>query len=71
VRVLGIDGPSVGGFHRNGPETHRELLAAGVWIIENLALGAVEPGEYKLICLPLRVMGAEGAPARAVLGRNA
>ncbi len=67
VRCVGVDYLSVGGFHRDGRETHEALLAAGVWIIEGLDLSAVEPGRYELICLPLRIAGAEGAPARALL----
>jgi arylformamidase len=67
VRCVGVDYLSVGGFHRDGRETHEALLAVGVWIIEGLDLSAVEPGRYELICLPLRIVGAEGAPARALL----
>jgi arylformamidase len=67
VRTVGIDYLSVGGFRRDGIKTHRTLLAAGVWIIEGLDLAEVAPGNYEMICLPLRVLGAEGAPARAVL----
>ncbi|MDQ6758648.1 MAG: cyclase family protein, partial [Acidobacteriota bacterium] len=48
---------------------HRALLGAGIWVIEGLDLEHVEPGNYELICLPLRLMGADGAPARAVLRR--
>jgi arylformamidase len=63
-RCIGIDGPSIG-----DADVHRTLLAAGVWIIEWLDLSAIEPGEYDLVCLPLRIAGAEGAPARAVVRR--
>lgn len=66
VAMIGVDYLSVGGME-TGAETHRHLLGAGVWIIEGLALGAVAPGEYELICLPLRLAGADGAPARALL----
>jgi len=52
---------------KGGAETHRTLLEAGIWIIEGLMLGHVEPGEYELVCLPLKIMGGDGAPARAVL----
>jgi arylformamidase len=45
------------------------LLGAGIWIIEGLNLADVEPGEYEMICLPLRLVGSDGAPARAVLRR--
>ena len=67
IRSIGIDYLSVGGFHKDGPETHKALLSAGIWIIEGLNLSGVEPGNYELICLPLKLTGAEGAPARAIL----
>jgi arylformamidase len=67
VRTVGIDYLSVGGFHRDGAEVHRILLGAGVWIIEGLDLRRVRTGRYELICLPLRILGADGAPARAAL----
>lgn len=69
VRTVGIDYLSVGGFSKDLAETHLILLGAGIWIIEGLDLSSVEPGCYELACLPLRLMGAEGAPARAVLRR--
>jgi arylformamidase len=67
VQTVGIDYLSVGGFESGGPETHRILLQAGIWIIEGLMLEHVEPGEYELVCLPLKIVGGDGAPARAVL----
>jgi arylformamidase len=67
VRTVGVDYLSVGGFARDGAEVHRILLRAGVWIIEGLDLSRVRAGRYELICLPLRIPGADGAPARAVL----
>jgi arylformamidase len=67
VQTVGIDYLSIGGYKRNGPEVHRLLLRHGIWIIEGLNLTAVEPGSYDLICLPLRIVGADGAPARAIL----
>jgi arylformamidase len=69
VLCVGVDYLSVGGFHEDGPETHHALLEAGVWIIEGLDLKAIEPGEYDMACLPLKLIGAEGAPARAILRR--
>jgi len=71
VQTVGIDYLSVGGFEKGGPETHRILLAAGVWIIEGLNLEHVEPGEYELVCLPLKIIGGDGAPTRAVLRKLA
>lgn len=70
VRTVGVDYLSVGGFFADGPETHHALLGAGIWIIEGLNLSAVEPGGYDLICLPIKLVGADGAPARAVLRRR-
>ena len=67
IQTLGVDYLSVGGFKSGGPETHRILLGAGIWIIEGLNLEHVEPGEYELFCLPLKIIGSDGAPARAVL----
>jgi arylformamidase len=67
VQTVGVDYLSVGGFEGGGPETHRILLQAGIWIIEGLILEHVEPGEYELVCLPLKIIGGDGAPARAVL----
>lgn len=67
IQTVGIDYLSVGGFETDGAETHRILLAAGIWIIEGLNLARVEAGEYELICLPLKIAGSDGAPARAVL----
>jgi arylformamidase len=65
--LVGIDALSVSGFHEDPAETHRVLLKAGVWIVEGLRLRGVEPGEYELLCLPLRIEGADGAPARALI----
>ncbi len=70
VRTVGVDYLSVGGFRQDGAETHHALLGAGIWIIEGLNLSAVEPGSYEMVCLPLRLIGAEGSPARAILRRN-
>ncbi len=67
VALVGVDYLSVGGFKRGGRETHLALLEAGVCIIEGLDLSQVTPGRYDLVCLPLRLASAEGAPARAIL----
>jgi arylformamidase len=67
IRSVGVDYLSVGGFREDGPETHETLLSAGIWIIEGLDLNGVEPGDYELICLPLRLIGSDGSPARAIL----
>ena len=67
VLPVGTDSLSVGGFLKDGVETHKTLLEAGIWVIEGLNLARVEPGEYELICLPLKVEWGDGAPARAIL----
>ena len=67
VQTVGVDYLSVGGFKKDGVETHVELLGAEVWIIEGLNLSAVEPGNYELACLPMKLIGSDGAPARAAL----
>lgn len=69
VDLVGVDYLSVGGFKKNGAEIHRILLEAGIWIIEGLNLSGVIPGEYELICLPLKITGGDAAPARAALKR--
>ncbi len=69
VLTVGVDYLSVGGYQSDGPETHRILLGAGIWIIEGLDLERVEAGDYELLCLPLRIVGGDGAPARALLRR--
>lgn len=65
VRLVGVDYLSVG-----GPETHHTLLSAGVAAVEGLNLQAIEPGPYRLVCLPLRIVDSDGAPTRAVLIRD-
>lgn len=66
VELVGIDYLSVGPASDPLP-THRVLLDAGVVILEGLDLRRAAPGDYRLICLPLLIPGADGAPARAVL----
>ena len=67
IRTVGIDYLSVGGFRKDGVETHRALLEAGIWVIEGLDLSKVEPGAYELVCLPIKIERSDGAPARAIL----
>jgi arylformamidase len=66
VRLVGIDYLSIAPYDDPGP-THRVLLGAGVAVVEGLDLRRAQPGRYHLTCLPLRLHGADGAPARAVL----
>jgi arylformamidase len=64
IRLIGIDYLSIG-----DEEAHRVLLGAGVVPLEGLDLREVEPGWYELYCLPLKIVGSDGAPARAALRR--
>jgi arylformamidase len=67
VRLVGIDSLSVEPFGSTSFPTHETLLDAGVIILEGLDLSAVPPGEYDLLCLPLKIHQGDGAPARVVL----
>jgi arylformamidase len=67
VEVVGIDYLSIEQFRSGHHRTHRMLLEREVVIIEGLALGDVAPGTYEMICLPLRLEGLDGAPARVIL----
>ena len=67
VELVGVDYLSIEQFHSGHHRTHRILLEKGIVIIEGLALGEPPPGDYQLVCLPLRLEGLDGAPARAVL----
>ncbi|MCC6179744.1 MAG: cyclase family protein [Chloroflexi bacterium] len=67
VRLVGIDYLSVDPYAADPPAAHLALLGAGVVVVEGLDLRAVPPGEYDLTCLPLKLAGADGAPARVVL----
>jgi arylformamidase len=66
IRLVGVDYLSVAPFTEPKP-THEILLKAGVVVIEGLNLSQVTQGRYALYCLPLKIGGADGAPARAIL----
>ena len=65
VRLVALDYLSIG-----DRDAHRVLLGSGIVALEGLDLREVEPGPYELLCLPLRLVGADGAPARVVLLRG-
>jgi arylformamidase len=67
VRTVGVDYLSIGGYEKDGVETHQIMLGAGIWVIEGLNLSAITPGAWEMICLPLKIMGADGAPCRTVV----
>jgi threonine dehydrogenase-like Zn-dependent dehydrogenase/kynurenine formamidase len=66
VRMVGIDYLSIGRGNE-GPEVHRILLGAGVLIIEGLDLSRARAGFYDVVCLPLKILGGDGAPARVAV----
>lgn len=66
AKLVGVDYLSVSPYKDSVP-THRTLLQAGVVILEGLDLSAVPAGKYNLVCLPLKLVGSDGAPARAIL----
>jgi arylformamidase len=66
VQLVGVDYLSVAPYEDSTP-THEILLKAGVVIVEGLNLSRVMRGFYELYCLPLKIAGSDGAPARAIL----
>jgi arylformamidase len=70
IKVVGVDYLSVEVFKTPGAPAHRALLGGGTIVIEGLNLRDVEPGVYEMVCLPLKIVGSDGAPARVVLRRS-
>ena len=66
VQLVGVDYLSVAPYSDSVP-THTILLKAGVVVVEGLNLSQVSRGFYDLYCLPLKIAGSDGAPARAIL----
>ncbi len=67
IKLVGIDYLSIEKFNFVEPTTHWALLRNNVVIIEGLDLSEVEEGEYELICLPMKIKGGDGGPARVIL----
>jgi arylformamidase len=67
TRLVGVDYLSVEPFDSPGHPVHKTLLAAGIVVVEGLDLSAVAPGPYELCCLPLKLVGSDGSPARVLL----
>ena len=66
IQLVGVDYLSVAPYGDSVP-THKVVLQAGVVVVEGLDLSAVPRGFYDLYCLPLKLLGSDGAPARAIL----
>jgi arylformamidase len=69
VRMVGLDNITIGTFKEQGSltKTHVTFLQAGIYILENCALGDVPPGDYELLCLPLLMYNGDAGPSRAIL----
>jgi arylformamidase len=67
VRLLGLDSDSMDAFDSKELPAHKRLASHGIAILEGLDLSVVEDGTYELIALPLRLVGADASPVRAVL----
>ncbi len=69
VRLVGLDFITIGDFknEQSVNNTHKTFLNAGIYILEDCALGDVPPGDYELVCLPLRLFHGDAAPCRAIL----
>jgi arylformamidase len=69
VRLVGLDFITIGDFKNEESvnNTHKTFLNAGIYILEDCALGDVPPGDYELVCLPLRLFHGDAAPCRAIL----
>lgn len=66
IKLVGLDYLSIAPYHKS-KETHQILLQHGMVVVEGLDLSGIKPGNYDLICLPWKLAGSDGAPARAVL----
>ena len=69
VSVVGLDYLAIGSFRDrdNLITVHQTLLGSGIWIIETINLSAVKAGQYEIICLPIKIVQGDAAPARAIL----
>lgn len=67
IILVGTDAPSVDPLDSKELPAHHRFLAHGMYILEGLVLDGVPPGVYELIALPLRLVGFDGSPVRAVL----
>ena len=66
VELVGVDYLSVAPW-KETKTTHEILLKAGLVVVEGLNLSKIKPGRYELTCLPLKLVGSDGAPCRAIL----
>jgi arylformamidase len=67
ILLVGTDAPSIDAFESKDLRAHKILLAHDAAILEGVRLAHVTPGDYELICLPLKFAGLDGSPVRAIL----
>ncbi len=67
IRLIGLDTPSMDYAASKELAAHQVLYRGGVAILENINLSHIEPGDYELIALPLRIAGSDSSPVRAIL----
>lgn len=67
VKLVGLDYLSIAHAGDEQVPVHRAFLDRGVVLVEGIDLSRIDPGRYELICFPIRIRGADGAPCRAVL----
>jgi arylformamidase len=69
IILFGLDNITIGDIknEQSVMKTHQALLSAGIYILEDCALGHVPPGEYELLCLPLLMYNGDAGPCRAIL----
>ena len=67
VRLVGVDTPSIDPFHSTDLPAHKAVLRYDLAVLEGLDLAAVPDGLYELIALPLRLVGFDASPVRAIL----
>lgn len=67
VKLVGLDYLSIAHAGDEQVPVHRAFLDRGVVLVEGIDLSRISPGRYELICFPIRIRGADGAPCRAVL----
>lgn len=69
LRLLGVDCPSVDERESKTLAVHHALFGGGAYVLENLDLGAAPPGDYELLAPPMKLVGLDAAPVRALLRR--
>jgi len=67
VKLVGIDYLSVEGYSIPDAPAHKIFLKKGVVLLEGINLSKIPQGEYELFCLPLKITGTDGSPARVIL----